>query len=71
MKKYIVFQCYNCGRYLYTDKTNKTRSCPCGKTVKIKKAKKIGKTKTDKEARKAIQKLQEKKSDKKGFFKYK
>ncbi|WGI17398.1 DUF1922 domain-containing protein [Methanonatronarchaeum sp. AMET-Sl] len=70
-KKYIIFQCTNCGRYLYTDKQHKTRQCPCGKQVKIKKAKKIGETKKPKEARQAIRKLQKEKSDTQGFFKYK
>ncbi|RZN63223.1 DUF1922 domain-containing protein [Methanonatronarchaeum sp. AMET6-2] len=71
IKRYIIFQCYGCGRYLYTEKTKKTRQCPCGKTVKLKKAKEIGETRKPEEAREAIQKLQEKESEKKGFFKYK
>ncbi|OUJ19076.1 Zinc finger protein [Methanonatronarchaeum thermophilum] len=70
-KKYIVFQCPECGRYLYTEKQHKTRECPCGKRVKIKKSKKIGETKNHREARQVVRKLQKEKSKKHGFFKYK
>ena len=34
---YIVFRC-SCGRHLYAPKDAKTRTCPCGKRTKLRKA---------------------------------
>ncbi|PTD93592.1 DUF1922 domain-containing protein [archaeon SCG-AAA382B04] len=68
---YVVFRCTDCGRFLYTKESNKTRKCPCGKVVKIKKAKKITEVQNGKEAGEIVRKLQEKEYGEPFFGRYK
>ncbi len=68
---YVVFRCYSCGRFLYTKKENKTRKCPCGKKIKLKKAKKLGETEDRKKAAEAVRELQEKEFGEPRFERYK
>lgn len=68
---YVVFRCPSCGRYLYAKEKNKTRECPCNKTVKIKQAKKVQKTEDRKKASELVRKLQEKEHGKPFFGRFK
>lgn len=56
---------------MYTKKSNKTRKCPCGETVSVRKAKKIEETDDRKEATIMVRKLQEKEKGKPFFGRFK
>ncbi|MGE0064847.1 MAG: DUF1922 domain-containing protein [Methanobacteriales archaeon] len=67
---YLIFRC-DCGRALYTREGVKTRRCVCGKTIKVKSRRILGKVESFQDAAYMVRKLQEKKYGPGGFLKKK
>ncbi|MDI3483891.1 MAG: hypothetical protein PWQ74_478 [Methanobacteriaceae archaeon] len=67
---YLVFRC-DCGRALYAREGVKTRRCVCGKTVKVKSRRILGKVESFQDAAYMVRKLQEEKYGPGGFLKKK
>ncbi|HIH36392.1 MAG TPA: DUF1922 domain-containing protein [Methanocellales archaeon] len=66
---YLLIRC-KCGRFLYANKNQKTRSCPCGKILKINKMQVYARVRTEQEAGEAVRILQEKEFGVPGFRRY-
>ncbi|MFC1786935.1 DUF1922 domain-containing protein [Halobacteriota archaeon] len=66
---YLLIRC-KCGRFLYANKNQKTRSCPCGKKVNVKKMQIYARVNTEQEAGEAVRILQEKEGGKPEFRRY-
>ncbi|MQY62655.1 DUF1922 domain-containing protein [archaeon] len=60
---YVVFVCYNCGRFLLAKSTQKTRRCPyCEARLTLIKTKKVAYVKTAQEASNYLRALKRKKN---------
>ncbi len=55
---YLLYRC-DCGRVLYSKETSKTRKCTCGKTIKVKERRILGKFDDIRDAIEATQNMQE------------
>lgn len=67
---YLIFRC-DCGRALYAREGVKTRRCVCGKTIKVKSRRILGKVENFQDAAYMVRKLQEEKYGPSGFLKKK
>jgi len=54
---FVVFRC-SCGRHLYAPEDAKTRTCPCGKRIRLDKARILGRAKDAFAAGEAVRRLQ-------------
>lgn len=68
---FVIFRCTECGRFLYQERGTKTRECPCGKRVEVKRAIRAGEADSHAEARAKVQALQEKEMGEPHFRHYK
>ena len=64
---YLIFRCNRCGRHLYAEEGARTRSCPCGKRIVIKKVNVIARAEDAIEAGEKVRSLQLKSHDMTGF----
>jgi len=64
---YIIFRC-DCGRALYAREGVKARKCVCGKTIKVKTRRILGKVESFQDAAYMVRKLQEEKYGPGGFL---
>ena len=55
---YLVFRC-DCGRVLSANEANKTRKCPCGKTIKISSRRILTKVEDSKDVPYIVQEFQD------------
>ena len=55
---YLLYRC-DCGRVVYSKDTTKTKKCPCGKTLNVKKRRILKKADTIDDAIRAVQQMQE------------
>ena len=55
---YLIYRC-NCGRVLYSKDTTKTKKCTCGKTLDVKKRRRLKIADTAQLATEAVQDMQE------------
>ncbi|MBC7101383.1 DUF1922 domain-containing protein [Methanothermobacter tenebrarum] len=65
---YLIFRC-DCGRALYAREGVKTRRCVCGKTIRVKSRRILGKVESFQDAAYMVRKLQEEKYGLGGFLK--
>ena len=65
---YLVFRC-DCGRVLSAYETQKTRKCPCGKTLKVKSRRVLARVEESKDVPTVIQRLQDEIYRNTGFMK--
>jgi DNA-directed RNA polymerase subunit RPC12/RpoP len=64
---YLIFRCGDCGRHLYAEKEIKTRTCPCGKRVNLKRVRILARARDAREAGEAVRALQLKGRKMSGF----
>jgi len=57
---YLVIRCPKCTRFLYAEEHQKTRSCPCGRKIKVRKARVYARIDDERKAGEVVQILQEK-----------
>lgn len=55
---YLIYRC-DCGRVLYSKDTTKTKKCPCGKALNVKKRRILKIADSAIQATYAVQKMQE------------
>lgn len=55
---YLIYRC-DCGRVLYSKSDAKTKKCPCGKTLNVRKRRILKKADTASLATQAVQDMQE------------
>ncbi|HRW83474.1 MAG: DUF1922 domain-containing protein [Methanothrix sp.] len=55
---YLIFRCAGCGRHLYAEESAATRTCPCGKRIKIDTVKVISRAEDEREAGDLVRELQ-------------
>ncbi len=55
---YLIYRC-DCGRVLYSKEDTKTKKCPCGKTLNVKKRRILKTVETARQATMAVQDMQE------------
>lgn len=67
---YRVIRCSNCDQFTYAREGQKTRKCPCGKTINLRTAKTYKRTKDERAAGEAVRKLQEEVHGKPEFRRY-
>ncbi|HOO52807.1 MAG TPA: DUF1922 domain-containing protein [Methanothrix sp.] len=64
---YLIFRCAGCGRHLYAEEGVATRTCPCGKRIKLNKVKVIFRAEDEREAGEMVRALQMEGRDMTGF----
>ncbi len=64
---YLIFRCAGCGRHLYAEGGAATRTCPCGKRIKLKKVNVISRAEDEREAGDLVRALQMEGRDMTGF----
>jgi len=55
---YLIYRC-DCGRVLYSKQSTKTKKCPCGKTLNVRKRRILKEADTIQLATQAVQDMQE------------
>lgn len=55
---YLIFRC-DCGRALYVHESNSVKRCVCGRLIKVKSRRILGKVNSFEEASEIVRKLQE------------
>ena len=55
---YLIFRCAGCGRHLYAEEGAATRTCPCGKRIKLDKVRVIARAEDEREAGDRVRALQ-------------
>ena len=55
---YLIYRC-DCGRVLYSKQSTKTKRCPCGKTLNVRKRRILKQADTIQLATQAVQDMQE------------
>lgn len=55
---YLIYRC-DCGRVLYSKQSTKTKKCPCGKTLNVRKRRILKQADTIQLATQAVQDMQE------------
>ena len=55
---YLIFRCSGCGRHLYAEEGAATRTCPCGKRIKLSRVKVISRAGDEREAGELVRALQ-------------
>ncbi|UZE91888.1 MAG: DUF1922 domain-containing protein [Methanosarcinales archaeon] len=57
---YLAIRCPNCARFLYAEERQKTRSCPCGKKIKVRRMRVYARANDERKAGEIVRFLQEK-----------
>lgn len=56
---YLVIRCPKCTRFLYAEERQKTRGCPCGRRVKVRRMRVYAYVDDERKAGEAVRILQE------------
>jgi hypothetical protein len=64
---YLVFRCGGCGRHLYALEGTKSRTCPCGKRIKVSLARILARAEDAREAGEIVRTLQLQDREMRGF----
>ncbi|MDI6889125.1 MAG: DUF1922 domain-containing protein [Methanocellales archaeon] len=57
---YLVIRCPNCSRFLYAEKNQKIRGCPCGHRIKVRRMRVYAHADDERNAGEVVRILQEK-----------
>jgi DNA-directed RNA polymerase subunit RPC12/RpoP len=55
---YLIFRCSRCGRHLYAEEGSATRTCPCGKRIKLVQVRVLSRARDEREAGDLVRALQ-------------
>jgi len=64
---YLIFKCSGCGRHLYALEGTKSRTCPCGKRINVKKARILARSDDARGAGEIVRTLQLQDNEMRGF----